>query len=198
MNQKGVRQGGILSANLFKVYNNGTLERIDDSGDGATIGDVGVQAPTCADDLTVMNNTANGLQSLVYICDDTSQMDGYENQEVKSVIMKMDSVKEYPENETWALNSKNMSVFECTAHMDIVRSTTNQEMKNVETNIQKARRTIYSLMRTCLHGENGLDPETAISLLQTYVITMLFYGLEAIIPTGIALETLEIQYKKNC
>ena len=91
---------------MFKVYNNGTLERIDDSGDGATIGDVGVQAPTCADDLTAMSNTANGLQSLIYIGDDTSQMDGYENQEVKSVIMKMDSVKEYPENETWTLNSK--------------------------------------------------------------------------------------------
>ena len=196
VNQKGVRQGGILSADLFKVYNNGTLERIDDSGDGATIGNVGVQAPTCADDLTVMSNTANGLQSLIYICDDTSQMDGYENQEVKSVIMKMDSVKEYPENETWTLNSKNMSVVECTTHMGIVRSTTNQEMRNVETNIQKARRTIYSLMGTGLHGENGLDPETAISLLQTYVIPVLFYGLEVILPTGKALETLEIQYKK--
>ena len=196
VNQKGVRQGGILSADLFKVYNNGTLERIDDSGDGATIGDVGVQAPTCADDLTVMSNTVNGLQSLIYICDDTSQMDGYENQEVKSVIMKMDSVKEYPENETWTLNSKNMSVVECTTHMGIVRSTTNQEMRNVETNIQKARRTIYSLMGTGLHGENGLDPETAISLLQTYVIPVLFYGLEVILPTGKA-NLKQIKVKTN-
>ena len=51
-------------------------------------------------------------------------------------------------------------------------------------------------MGTGLHGENGLDPETAISLLQTYVISVLVYGLEAIFPTGKALDTLEIQYKK--
>ena len=55
---------------------------------------------------------------------------------------------------------------------------------------------IYSLMGTGLHGENGLDPKTAISLLQTYVIPVLFYGLEVILPTGKALDTLEIQYKK--
>ena len=69
-------------------------------------------------------------------------------------------------------------------------------MKNVECNIQKARRTVYSLMGTGLHGENGLDPEAAISLFQTYVIPVLFYGLEVILPTGKALDTLEIQYKK--
>ena len=126
VNQQGVRQGGVLSADLFKVYNNGTLERIEDSGKGATIGQFGVQAPACADDVTVMSNTSSGLQSLIYICDDTSQMDGYVNQEVKSVIMKMDSVKEYPEDETWKLNSKDMPVVDSTTHMGIVRSSTNQ------------------------------------------------------------------------
>lgn len=196
VNQQGVRQGGVLSADLFKVYNNGTLERIEDSGKGATIGEIGVQAPTCADDVTAMSNTSCGLQSLIYICDDTSKMDGYVNQEVKSVVMKMDSIKDYPEDESWKLNSKDMPVVTSTTHMGIVRSTTNQEMKNVETNIQKARRTIYSLMGSGLHGENGLDPETAVSLLQTYVIPVLFYGLEVILPTGKALDTLEIQYKK--
>ena len=196
VNQQGVRQGSVLSADLYKVYNNGTLERIEDSGKGATIGEIGIQAPTCADDLTVLSNTSSGLQSVLYICDDTSQMDGYVNQEVKSVVMKMDSIKEYPEGETFKLNSKDMPVVTSTTHMGIVRSSTNQEMKNVETNIQKARRTIYSLMGTGLHGENGLDPETAIALLQTYVIPVLFYGLEVIIPTGKALDTLEIQYKK--
>ena len=33
---------------------------------------------------------------------------------------------------------------------------------------------MYSLMGTGLHGKNGLDPERAISLLQTYV----FYIIE--------------------
>ena len=164
------------------------LKGLKTLGKGATIGEVG--------DVTVMSNTSSGLQSLIYICDDTSQMDGYVNQEVKSVVMKMDSVKEYPEDETWKLNSKDMPVVDSSTHMGIVRASTNQEMKNIECNIQKARRTVYSLMGTGLHGENGLDPEAAISLFQTYVIPVLVYGLEVILPTGKALDTLEIQYKK--
>lgn len=196
VNQQGVRQGGILSADLFKVYNNGTLYRIDSSGKGATIGEIGVQAPTCADDMSLLSNSSCGLQSLIHICDDTSKMDGYINQEVKSVIMKMDSIKDYPEDESWKLGSKDMPVVTSTTHMGILRTSTNQEMQNVETNIQKAKRTIYSLMGSGLHGENGLDPETAISLLQTYVIPILFYGLEVILPSGKALEILEIQYRK--
>ena len=77
----------------------------------------------------MLNNTSSGLRSMLYICDDTSQMDGYVNQEVKSVVMKMDSIKEYPEGETFMLNSKDMPVDTSTTHMGIVRSSTNQEMK---------------------------------------------------------------------
>jgi hypothetical protein len=36
-------------------------------------------------------------------------------------------------------------------------------MTTVTENIRKARRGLYSLMGTGLHGENGLDHETAMS-----------------------------------
>ena len=83
----------------------------------------------------------------------------------------MDSIKNYPENESWQLGLKDMPVVTSTTHIGILRTSTNQEMNNVETNIQKAKRTIYSLMGSGLHGENGLDPETAISLLQSKKIS---------------------------
>ena len=75
---------------------------------------------------------------------------------------------------------------------------------------------MYSLMG--LHGENGLDPETAVSLLQTFVflvlprgcmwfvivvfpdhthLIFLYYEMEVIIPTGKALDQLEVQQKKT-
>ena len=195
-NQQGFRQGGVLSADLFKVYDNGLLDRIQISGKGAKIGDIGIQAPACADDVTVLTNDAYSLQFIVNICKDSSEKDGYILQEVKSVVMKMDSIKNYPENEKWHIGDKEMPVVESTTHMGISRSSSNQEMQAVESNIQKAKRTIYSLMGTGLHGENGLDPETSISLLQTYVLPVLFYGLEVVIPTGKSLNVLETQYKK--
>ena len=49
--------------------------------------------------MTMLSNTSSGLQSLIHICDDAST-DGYINQEVKSVVIKMDSIKDYPENES--------------------------------------------------------------------------------------------------
>ena len=39
-------------------------------------------------------------------------------------------------------------------------------------------------MRSGLHGENGLDPITSISILRTYVILIMFYGLETLLPSG--------------
>jgi hypothetical protein len=51
-------------------------------------------------------------------------------------------------------------------------------------------------MRSGLHGENGLDPVTSISILRTYVIPIMFYGLETLLPSGKSFETLEKQYNK--
>ena len=110
--------------------------------------------------------------------------------------MKMDSVKNYPEGKTWQIGDREMPVVENTTHMGILRSSSNQERQAVESNIQKAKQTVYSLISTGLHGENGLDPETEISLLQTYVFPVLYYGLEIIIPTGKILNVLAIQQKK--
>ena len=72
----------------------------------------------------------------------------------------------------------------------------NQEMQNIETNIQKAKQAANSLMGSGLRGENGQDPETALSLLQTYVLPIMFYGLEVILPSGKALSVFDMQYKR--
>ena len=51
-------------------------------------------------------------------------------------------------------------------------------------------------MGTGLHGENGLDPETSISLLKTYILPILTYGLEIVIPKGKILDDIQNYYKK--
>ena len=73
------------------------------------------------------------------------------------------------------VDNKNLPVVSQTMHMGIMRSANTQESA-VQENIKKARRTIYSLMGARLHGENGLDPDTSIHLLQTYVYPGLWAG----------------------
>ena len=51
-------------------------------------------------------------------------------------------------------------------------------------------------MGTGLHGKNGLDPETAITILYTYVMPILTYGLEILLPSGRILDTIHQFHKK--
>jgi hypothetical protein len=44
-------KGGVLSADLYKLYINPLLNFPDDSGLGGKIGNINVCAPTCADDV---------------------------------------------------------------------------------------------------------------------------------------------------
>ena len=77
-----------------------------------------------------------------------------------------------------------------TMHMGILRSKTTEDSA-VKENVSKAKRTLYSLMSSGLHGENGLDPDTSIHLMQTYFMQVLVYGLEVVLPKQKHLDTLE-------
>ena len=157
-----------------------------------------MQAPACADDIIVLSNNASDLQFCVNVCSDSSEIDGYILHILKSVVLRMSSVSHYPDDERWTLGDKEMPNVDSITYtcMGILRPSSNQEFNTVGHNIQKAKRTAYSLMGAGLHGENGVDPENAISLLNTYVFPVLLYGLEVIVPTGKALTVLEMQYKR--
>ena len=51
-------------------------------------------------------------------------------------------------------------------HVGILRSANSQESP-VDENIKKACRSIYGLMAAGLDGENGLDTETSVQLINT-------------------------------
>ena len=78
-----------------------------------------------------------------------------------------------------------------TTHMGIPRSEVKFCKEEVTVNIQKAGRAMYSLMPAGLHGENGLDPQTAVHVFQIYVLSVLLYGLEVAVPSKTNLDTLE-------
>ena len=67
---------------------------------------------------------------------------------------------------------------------------------NVEQNIKKARRTTYSSMASGLHGHNGLDSETSLQLFKTYVLPIVLYGMEILLPTKTHTEKMDLFQKK--
>ena len=65
---QGVRQGGILSADLYKLYINPLLERLENSQIGSIIGNVLCNASTCADDIALMSRTDSDMQIQINTC----------------------------------------------------------------------------------------------------------------------------------
>ena len=190
---QGVRQGGILSADFYKLYANNALLRVERSGYGASIGTVFCGAPTCADDMLFISDDPDELQLMLDMGFDYSSMENYLLQPVKSVIVvaEPNKRKQYNSDREWNLGGAPMPRVTSTTHMGIPRSSVKFSPEEVTVNIQKARRAMYSLMPAGLHGENGLDPQTAVHVFQIYVLPVLLYGLEVAVPSKSNLDTLE-------
>ena len=192
-----MRQGGILSTDLYKLYNNDLFERLQIPGVGCHIGEISCVAPGCADDVAILTENKRILQLLVDIAVDFSSLERFLLQPVKSVLLQILQYarRSPPDDTVITMKGQAMPIVEEAMHVGILRSADSQETA-VSHNIQKARRTVYSLMGSGLHGENGLDPETSIHLLQTYVLSVLVYGLEVVLPKASLMDKLERTYKK--
>ena len=190
---QGVRQGGIISTDLYKLYGNKLLCRVDNAGFGASIGGVRRAARACADDVTMMSDSKEELQRVLYMEYGHSTLEHYVLQPLKSVVLVVKptkaKLKTSDSNFAWALGGVGMPQVKKTAHMGMTRTGV---LSGVETNIQKARRSLYSLMPAGLHGENSLDPKSAIHVFQLYVLPVLLYGFEVAVPTKHNLESKKI------
>lgn len=197
--EQGVRQGGILSTDLYKIYGDSLLDRLSMARNATKIGPVICVAPTCADDCAVGADTPELLQSLLDIGVDSSKMERYILQPVKSVILEILNKPRKcssESNTTWDLDGAQMPKVDKTMHVGICRSSDTGESAVAE-NVKKARRTMYSLMSAGLHGENGLEPVTSLHLYQIYVLPVLLYGMEVVFPRPKYIEVLEKFNKQN-
>ena len=196
--QQGVRQGGILSTDFYKVLNDGLLDRLTIAKYATRIGPVICVAPACADDSVVAADCPEVLQSLLDIGVDYSKIERYILQPVKSVVIEtLNKLRRSREksNNPWDLDGDNMPTVDKIMHVGICRSAYTDETAVAE-NVKKARRTLYSMMSAGLHGENGLDPETSLHLYQIYVLPVLWYGMEVVFPRPKFMEVL-YKFKKH-
>ena len=122
---QGVRQGGILSADMYKLYINSLLDRIEHSGIGGHIGDVVCSAPTCADDMSQLSNTDQELQILCNMAKDYSNMELYSLQPTKSVVLPIHTNRtrrNKVESPTLLLGEDPMPTVEKAVHVGVTRT----------------------------------------------------------------------------
>ena len=84
---QGARQGGIVSTDLYKIYQNQLLNRIQHSGLGARVGNVTCNISGCADDLAFNVNSRREGQVLVNASTDYAFLEQYLLQVDKRVMV---------------------------------------------------------------------------------------------------------------
>jgi hypothetical protein len=195
-----VRQDGILSTDLYKLYINPLLKRLVATNIGLRIGNISTNSTACADDVALLSENPVHTQILINMAYDYAYMEGYELQPTKSVAL---NIKAKPNKRSlntreFKLVAQTMPTVESALHLGIIRTTSLKDtmIKNIEGNIKKARRSAYGRIGGGYHGNNGLDPDTLIHLFKTYITPVLLYGMELKIPKATPLIQLELFQKR--
>ncbi len=94
-------------------------------------------------------------------------------------------------NEKWTVYDNNITASEQTVHLCLIRAASSESNLNISERISLARRTMYSLIKTGLHGTNGLNPKVSYRIYQAYVLPRLLFGLEVLQLTSANLDSLK-------
>ena len=180
---QGVRQGGILSTHFYKTYLNDLLFDLESRALGKYIGNLYMGCPTVADDLLLMSSSDTELQlmfSLAYI---NSQEKRYIIHPQKSTAQRRcvtNAVRKGEILDSWMLGSQRVQVEPKLTHLGLLRAEKAESTLNISERISVARRTLYALIKTGVHGSSGSNPRISYRIYQAYVIPRLLYSLDVI------------------
>ena len=186
--KQGVRQGGILSTHLYKVFIDDFLETLQNKRLGLRIGTVYTGSPACCDDVAFLTKFKEELQIMFNEAKGYSGKHRYEIHPTKTNVVVAENEHKVKDNPSWTLGENLIQTTDSAVHLGISRSGKKESNINTTERISVARRTSYSLMNTGLHGSNGLSPEVSYQIYKTYVVPRLLYGLEIIPLTKTQLE----------
>lgn len=173
--EQGVRQGGVSSAPIYKVFNNRLLNQLSEHHTNHRIGSIKIPVPTCADDSAVLSNSATDAQVALDLVDEYARNHRYKINATKSATISYGSSVQLG----LEIGGEEIPYCEESMHLGVCRNTDNK--LNVDYRIQLARKTMYALMGAGLHGKNGLAPHVSYHIWTTYAVPRMLYGIDATI-----------------
>ena len=123
---QGVRQGAILSPLLYSSFVYGLLDQLSASGHGVYIDDAFCGAPMYADDLALISDSAEDLQSMLDITSNYALLWCYQFNASKSAILVFGespvSRKRNRSLRNWLLGGDEIPECDTHSHLGILRS----------------------------------------------------------------------------
>ena len=168
---------------------------------GLFIGDIYLGNPTCADDIIMLNDSLSNAVSMLSSITDYANNHFYTLHPQKSVMITYNVNEEMldliKENNPLTINGDEINITDMLTHLGLDRYSKETKMCNlVQSRINLARRTTYSLFGAGLHGINGLPALVNLHLYRIYVIPRMLYGLDAVNLSKAQIDELE-KYHKN-
>jgi hypothetical protein len=171
---QGIRQGGVQSTRHFKARGNPLLDMYTSHNLGARVGCIPVSAPTCADDVTLIANSASDLQVMVNVAAGDSHRERYQFSKTKTKIMTVNSkgaTGPLVSTGRWELENNPIEVVQKQDHLGITRQHDPSQLSPIVMDrITLGRRSSYAFMGAGMHGLNGLHPMAAHRIWNTYVL----------------------------
>ena len=190
---QGVRQGGIPSTELFKVRGDSLLNRLEQSQLGFAIGTIDVGVPTCADDMTLLSSSPINLQAMINMAAQDAAWERYQfsTKKTRAFICRAGCRRDLHVKGCWKIDRTPLEMTEKEAHLGLLRTSDGKTTETVKNNITKARRALYALTSSGMHGLNGLHPTVSMKLWNAYILPRLTYGLEQAMCSKTDIELLE-------
>ena len=166
--RQGVRQGGVLSTYLYKIFVEDQLLELETNALGFMLGNIYIGATAVADGLAYLSSTQEILQLMQNVGYRYSDHHHYKIHPTKTKIVEHSSEKGSLEY-SWKLGDNVIKASEETIHLGLKRTVSHECEINIEDRIKLARRTKYAFMNSGYHGTNGLSPATSYRFIKPMI-----------------------------
>ncbi|CAC5380503.1 CCDC34 [Mytilus coruscus] len=152
---------------------------------------------TARNDIALLSDDVEELQIMLNTVVRNAKQDRVIIHPTKTNAVILNKDKTVRKNLQWNLGTTCITPTNQTKHLGIIRAEIKENNVNVEDSLSLARRTLYSLINSGLHGSNDLNPITSYQIYRSYVIPKLLFGLEILPLQQIDIDRLR-KFHINC
>ena len=172
--KRGVRQGCVLSPDLFSLYSEIIMRSLENSP-GIKIGGQMINNLRYADDTVLIAENEQDLQNLLSIVESESRKKGLELNSKKTEVMVVSRKPGVKCNLT--VNGAKLKQCNSFKYLGVLLADDGRNKKEISTRIAQAKNSFYK-MKTMLTNKE-ISMETRQKALQCYIEPILMYGCEA-------------------
>ena len=198
----GVEQGGINSADYYKVYNNEQLELAQNSNFGVPLGPVTISGIGQADDVALISNDIYALQGLLdlslYYCQKYHVGLSTEKTKLQVFSCKSTDIEAFYARTISPINIDNLRIpfVEQAEHVGTIRSV-HGNLPHLQSRFTAHRKALFAILPVGLARAHRGNPAASLRAHQTYVIPALLSGVTTLVLKKSETDLLDQYVKKT-